>query len=376
MGNPVGIAVIRVTTREQKHTFIDLPYSLHEKHPLWVPPIRMFEKHYIDPSRNHHLEYSDIALYLALLDGKPVGRIMGIVNRKLNQKWSVKEARFCNFESINDQGVSSRLLGAVESWARELDMDHVTGPLGFSNQDPQGFLIEGFEHRPSVNTVYNFEYVPGLIEGAGYRKKIDYLTYRIPIPEKVSPVIEKIAERIAQRGKLNLLEFEKTREAKRYLPVILRFMNEIYTNIYGFIPLSEKNIQKSVRTFTTILEPRFVKILTAEEDVVAFFFGIRDVTEGFRRANGRLFPFGFFQIKNAQKKAKRLDLLLGGIREDYRGKGLDTLLGIAMVRSARSLHMEHGDSHNIAETNKKMCAEMEKIGSTLYKRHRVYRKNV
>jgi hypothetical protein len=372
----MGVVIRRVETRKQKITYLDLPYTMHKNHKLWVPPLRMFEKNYISPSRNSHLEYSDIALFLAFLNGKPAGRVMGIVNMKLNKIWSVDEARFCNFESVEDQSVTNHLLGAIESWAREKGMGHVTGPLGFSNQDPQGFLIEGFEHDPSVNTIYNFEYIPGLVEAAGYLKEIDYLTYKIPIHESVSFKIEKIADRIIRLGKLKLLEFDKKADARQYLPRILRFMNETYTSIYGFIPLPEKTILKTARNFAAILEPRFLKILTVKGEIVAFFFSIRNVTEGFRRAQGRLFPFGIFQIKNAQKKTKRLDFLLGAIRDDYRGKGLDTLLGIAMVKSARALNIEHGDSHNIVETNKKMCAEMEKIGAAIYKRHRVYRKKL
>jgi hypothetical protein len=372
----MSIEIKHVTTMKQRQIYLDLPYRLHRDHVLWVPPLRMFEKNYIDPKRNLHLNHSDIALFTAFEGGVPAGRVMGIVNRKLNSIWSVKEARFCNFESVKSKSVSRLLLDAVESWAREKGMDHVTGPLGFSNQDPQGFLVEGFEQSPSVNTIYNFEYIPGLIEAAGYVKEIDYLTYRIPIEESVTPLVEKIAERITKKNTMNLLEFHHKGDARRYLPRILRFMNETYTSIYGFIPLSEKNIRKAVRLYSFILEPAFLKILFEDSEIIAFILGIRDVTEGFRRAHGRLIPFGLYHIKNAQKRTRRLDLLLGAIREDYRGKGLDTLLGISMVKSAQKLLMEYGDSHNVAETNKKMCAEMERIGSTVYKRHRVYRKNL
>jgi hypothetical protein len=174
-----------------------------------------------------------------------------------------------------------------------------------------------------------------------------------------------------------VLEFSKKRVAKKYLPKVLRFMNETFTDIYGFIPLTEEVIRKISRTYFEIMDPHFLRVVVNEKnEIVGFIFGIKDVTEGFKKAKGRLIPFGYFQIKGTQKKSKRLDLLLGSIKQEFRGKGLDTLLGISMIKSANKFGMEIADSHHELESNRMMRAEMERVGGQVYKKHRVYKKNL
>ena len=317
----MGLIIRQVNSKKDRKIFVKLQYQLHNDHDLWVPPLLIFEKNYLNPKKNYHLAYSNTILLLAYKDNKPIGRIMGIINNKLNETWNTKQARFCNFDSINDQKVANELLRNIEEWAKEHKMKHLVGPLGFSNQDPQGFLIEGFKERPSIRTNYNYDYIPKLIENAGYTKEIDYVTYKVPIPEKIPLVYEKISERIAKRGSIQLLEFNSKKEAKAYLPKVLRFMNETYTGIYGFIPLTEDIIKKTSHTYAEILDPHFLKVIVDNDEIVAFIFGIRDITDGFKKAGGNLIPFGYFKIKFTQKKANRLDLLLGAIKEGYRGKG-------------------------------------------------------
>lgn len=373
----MSITVEKVTNQETHNLFINLPYEIHRNHSLWVPPLKIFEKNYLDPKKNHHIDHSKIVCYLAFKNGNLAGRIMGIINSKLNETWSQKQARFCKFESINDNDVAASLFNAAETWAQKNEMEEMVGPLGFSNQDPQGFLIEGFDAKPSIGTIYNFEYIPDLLEKCGYQKEVDYVTYKVVIPDKVPEVYEKIAERLLKRATVRILEFTKKKDAKRYIPKVLEFMNETYSGIYGFIPLSEEVIRKASKTYSQILDPHFLKVIVnGKDEIVAFIFGIKDVTEGFKKAGGRLIPFGYFQIVCTQKKSKRLDLLLGAIREDFRGKGLDTLMAIAMVRSARDCNMEYVDSHHELESNTKMRAEMERMGGKVYKRHRVYRKDL
>jgi hypothetical protein len=366
-----------VKTARQKRVFLKLPYRIHSGRSLWVPPLLMREKAFIDPGHNPHLAYSDTVLYLAWNDGEPVGRIMGIVNHKLNQIWDDRQARFCNFECIDDLDTARGLFESVENWARERDMERVIGPLGFSNQDPQGFLIEGFEHRPSIGTIYNHEYVPRLVEQCGYTKEVDYVTYRIPIPETIPPLYEKISERLKKRSSVKILEFESKKAMKPYLTRILHFMNETYTEIYGFIPLTDEIIAKTARTYYEIVDPHLLKVVVdANNDIAGFILGIKDITEGFQKARGRLLPLGYFIIKATQKRSKRLDLLLGAIKKEYRGKGLDTLMAISMIKSAHRLGLDYSDSHHELESNTLVQAEMKRMGGEIYKRHRVYQKKI
>jgi len=371
----MAVRIIEIKTRKEKKDYFRLPYSMHRNHTLWVPPLMMHEKGFVDPKKNTHMEYSDTVCFLAYRDGKPAGRIMGIINKKLNDIWNDKQARFCSFESINDMETARSLLSSVENWARVRRMDRVVGPLGFSNQDPQGFIVEGFDQRPSIGTIYNFEYITNLIEQNGYSKEVDYLTYKIPIPETIPPLYEKISERVQKRNPIRILEFETKRQVKPYLRRVLRFMNETYTGIYGFIPLTESLIKKTARNYHEIVDPHLIKIiLNDQNEILSFILGIQDITEGFQKAGGRLLPVGYFIIKATQKKSKRLDLLLGAIREDYRGKGLDTVMAISMIKSARRMCLDVMDSHHELETNTRVQAEMRRPGGFVYKRHRVYQK--
>ncbi len=373
----MAIRISEATTRKEKRDYLHLPYSMHRNHTLWVPPLIMHEKNFIHLKKNPHTEYSDTVCFLAYRDGKPAGRVMGIINKKLNEIWKDKQARFCCFESTNDSKTAHGLLSSVENWARSRGMERIVGPLGFSNQDPQGFIVEGYNQRPSIGTIYNFEYIPQLMEKCGYIKEVDYLTYKIPIPTTIPPLYEKISERVKKRTAIKILEFKSKRQLKPYLTQVLRFMNRTYTGIYGFIPLSETLIKKTALNYHEIVDPNLIKIIVNfQDEIVSFILGIRDITEGFQKAGGRLLPVGYFLIKAAQKKSRRLDLLLGAIREDYRGKGLDTVMAISMIKSARVMGMEFADSHHELETNTRVQAEMRRLGGFVYKRHRVYQKEL
>ncbi len=371
------VEIRKVKTKKDKREFINLAYNMHKDHKQWVPPLYMHERHYIDPKKNPHMKYSETICLLAYKNGKPAGRIMGIINTKLNEIWNIKQARFCNFESIDDQVVCHSLFSEIEKWAKGYKMEKLVGPLGFSNQDPQGFLVEGFEERPSVGTIYNFEYIPRLVENEGFTKEVDYVTYRIPVLKKVPEIYEKISNRTLNRKQVKLIEFHSKGEIKRILPDVLRFMNKTYKDIYGFIPLTEDAIKKATKNYKEIIDPNLLKVVVDKNNnIISFILGIKDITPGFIKARGRLLPFGYFIIKSTQKKSKRLDLLLGAIAERYRGKGLDTLMAIAMIRTANKLGMTYVDSHHELETNTKVQAEMKRMGGCIYKRHRVYKKEL
>jgi ribosomal protein S18 acetylase RimI-like enzyme len=371
----VSVRILEVSKAKEKKIFSQLPYRLHSRHPGWIPPPRPMERNYINPRKNLHMTHADTLCLLSHTDGLPSGRIMGLINHELREVEEKRQARFCSFESINDEQTASGLLSAVEAWAKKRGMVKIIGPIGFTNQDPQGFIIEGFEQRPALNTIHNFDHVPALLEKAGYSKELDYLTYKIPIPEKAPDLYYRLAPRVLQRNKVTLLEFKKKNQAKIYLPKMLRLMNETYRNLYGFVVLGDQEIERRTATYLRIMTPEFFKILLDEKgEAVAFIFGIRDITEGIRAAGGRLFPLGYLKIRYKQKRARRLDLLLGAVKEEYQGRGLDVMMALAMLKSAQASGIEYADSHHEAESNTLVQAEMKRMGGFVYKRHRIYQK--
>lgn len=372
----MSINLIEVKTKPQLKTFIYLPEKLHQDQPNWVHPIYMDEWAYFNPKKNKAFSYSDTLMLLAEKDGQVVGRVMGIINHRYNEVRNEKTARFGYLESIQDQAVVHALLSRVEQWAREKGMTRIIGPYGFSDQDPEGFLIKGFENRATIATYYNFEWLPEMVEKEGYSKDIDYFVYKIEVPKEIPEIYSKIAERILKKGNFKILEFRKRKEIKPWIRPILSLMNETYveSNIYGYAPLDEKEMDDLARKYLPVLDPRFIKGVLKDGQVVAFIVAIPDMTAGIKKARGRLFPFGFIHVLRAQKKTKQLDLLLGAIKKEYRGMGLDALMGVALLSSAQKAGFEIMDTHHEMEANVRVRSEMERLGGKIYKVYRVYQK--
>jgi len=372
----MSVEVREVKTRQDLKAFIYLPEKIHAGHRNWVHPIYYDEWKYFDPKKNKAFGYCQTTMLLAFRGKQVVGRAMGIINSRYNDYRKENIARFGYLETWEDQEVVHALLSRVEEWARSLGMTRIVGPYGFSDQDPEGFLIEGFDNRATIATYYNFEWMPKFVENEGYIKDIDYYVYKLDVPKELPEFYKKIYERGMKRGNFTVVEFTKRKELKPWVRPILGLMNECYTgsDIYGFAPLEDKEMDDLAKRYIPVLNPRFIKAVTKDGEVIAFIIGIPDMMEGIQKAKGRLFPFGFLRILRASRKTRQLDLLLGAVKEKYRGMGLEVLMGTKMLMSAHEAGMEFLDSHHEMETNVKVRAEMERMGGKIYKRFRVYQK--
>ncbi len=368
------VQVTPVVSKRDLKRFIYLPAALHRDHPLWMPPIYMDEWKYHDRARNPAYRYCDAVPVLAWRDGRLVGRVLGIVNRRHNEMLKEKTARFACLESTDDPEVVHALLTHVEEWARRQGLTKMIGPFGFTDQDPEGFLVEGFEHEPTIVTYYNFPYLVRLLEAEGYAKEVDYVVYRIPVTGKVPEVYDRVAARVASRGHFQVLEFTRRRQLKPYIRPVLGLMNETFFGIYGYSPLDDHEMRGLARQYLPLLDPRFVKAVARDGEMVGFIIGMPNLYQGIVKSRGHLFPLGFLHILRAARRAKQIDLLLGGIKEEYRARGVDVLLGNAMWRSIIAAGFEVVDSHHELEANLKVRAEMERNGGVIYKRFRIFQK--
>jgi hypothetical protein len=299
---------------------------------------------------------------------------MGIVNRRYNELRNERTARFGYLECSEEKEVAHALLDYVEDWARNKGMNKIIGPMGFTDQDPKGFLVEGLENEPTIATYYNFEYIIRFLESKDYKKEVDYLMYKINAPEKIPELYARIYERLSRLPEFTLLEFTRRKALKPYIRPALNLMNETYQNLYGFVPLDEEEMVNLAKRYLPVIDPRFVKVITKGNEIVGFVLGLPNMNEGLRKANGRLFPFGIFKIALGARRAKELDLLLGAVKDGYRGRGLDVLMGTAMMRSARNAGFEYMYGHQELETNSNARAEMERAGGQVWKRFRVFEK--
>ena len=372
------IVIQEVNSKEELRKFIHLPAAIHQNHSNWVPPIYMDDWEFFDPKKNKSFEFCDTILLLAYRSGEVVGRIMGIIHHTYNEKHQEKYARFAFFETWNDEEVANSLLLTVENWGREKGMEKLVGPLGFSDKDPQGFLIEGFDEPCVIASNCNFPYQVELLEKNAFAKEVDLVEYKIDIPNPLPEFYLRIEERaIRMNPNLRVLEFTSRSKVKPYIHPILHLLNETFTEIFGFTPFMEKEMDDFANRYLFLINPRYIKVVVNESDqVVAFVVGMAHIGDGIQKSKGKLFPFGIFQIINSGRKSKQLNLLLGGIDPVYRGKGLDVMMGVKMMQSATALGKTIIDSHLELESNVKVRAEMEKMGGVVYKRFRVFSKNL
>ncbi|RLD66808.1 MAG: hypothetical protein DRI95_06005 [Bacteroidetes bacterium] len=372
----MSITIKQVKTKKDLKTYIFLPEKLHSKHKNWLYPIYSDERTFYSHKKNHTYSYSNTIMYLAYQDNKPVGRVMGIINKKYNDANNQKQGRFAFFESTDNKDVANALLAKVENWAKENGMDHIIGPFGFSDKEPQGILIEGFDKPTVIVTNHSFPYLSSFVESYGYEKKLDLVQYKLNIPDSIPDLYKRASARALNNG-YDILELDKRKNLKPLIYPVFKLLNDSYKNIFGFAPFLDKEIFEFANRFIYLINPRFVKAaVDKDQNIIGFVIAMPDIGKGINMAKGRLFPFGLWHILRAGKKTKQLNLLLGAVKEEYRNHGIDILMAVKLMESAKNEGMQFIDSHVVMESNKPMRAEMERLGANIYKRYRIYQKQL
>jgi len=372
----MAVEIKEVSSRKLLREFIHLPAKIHQNHSNWVPPIYMDEWTYFDSKKNRAFDHCTTILYVAEKAGEIVGRIMGIISHQYNESHKITDVRFCYLETYDDSEVFNALIDALSVWARNHGMNRMVGPLGFSDKDPQGWLIEGYNEPIVIATNCNFPYSNKLAEELLFTKEVDLVVYRIPIPEEIPEFYKSIYKRfISRENKLQMREFISRRQVKPYIYKVLTLVNLTFSGIYGFVPFTLKEMDDFANRYLYLINPRFIKLVLDEKDeVVAFLIAMSHISEGIQKSKGYLLPLGFIPILTAGRKSKQLNLLLGGIDPEYQGRGLDVMMGIKLIESAKRAGKTVMDSHLELENNLKVRAEMEKMGGQVYKRYRIYQK--
>ncbi|HRD51397.1 MAG TPA: hypothetical protein PKY96_01990 [Flavobacteriales bacterium] len=371
------VMVRPISGSSELKSFIALPFHLPDQRPNRVPPLFVDERELHDARKNPQLQHCDAERWIAWRDGLAVGRIMSIIHRSYIEAHGEKTARFYQLDCIRDTEVVEALIGAVEEWARSKGMNRVIGPFGFSDKDPQGLQIEGFDHLPVIATPTNPDWLPALVEACGYAPFENILSYRMDIPRALPPSYPLIADRCLRHHGLHRVPLHTKRELKPWIVPVLRLVNATYGDLLGFAPMSEAEMRALASKYMFILDPQLVRLIAdARKEPVAFVIASPDMSEGFARANGKLFPFGWWHILRAMKRSRQLDLLLGAVRPDLQGKGLTAALAISLFDTARERGFTHLDSHLVMERNTRMRAELERLGAVVWKRYRVYQREL
>lgn len=373
----MGVHIGTVSDARTLKVFIRLPARLPDRRANMVLPLWSEEEAYHDPVKNPALAQCQVVRFLAMRNGVPVGRIMGLIHQGHNRAHGIREARFFQLDAGDDPEVVHALLRAVEQWAMEQGMNSIIGPFGTSDKDPQGLQVEGFEHLPVLATPNNAAHLPRLVERQGYVKHADALAYRVNIPDTLPEGYYKVADRLLASGGVHRVVLRSRKDLKPWILPVLRLVNMTYKDLLGFVPMSEHEMEHLAAQYMPLLDPAFVKVLAnPHNEPIAFVVAMPDMSEGLLKARGSLWPFGFLHILWAMRRTKQLDLFLGAVHPAWQRHGLTCILAIDLLAEARERGMTHFDSHLVLETNLPMRAEVERLGGVAWKRYRVYRKEL
>ncbi|MDP4175895.1 MAG: hypothetical protein Q8933_18100 [Bacteroidota bacterium] len=357
--------------------FVSFQYRLYKDNKFWVPPIRSEELFSLRRDKNPAFDFCSSKYWLALKNGKIVGRIAGIINTKYNEKWNAKSARFGWFDFIDDQEVPSALLSAAEDWAKSQGMDSIHGPLGFTDMDGEGTLIEGFEETGTLGAIYNFPYYAEHIEKSGYVKEADWVEYEVTMNSEVNKTVQRIAQIALTRNNLTVLRVKKAKELLPYAKEIFSLLNEGYKDLYGFVELSEKQIDMYVKQYFSYIIPEYVPVvLNSDNKVVAFGITMPSLSDALLKSKGRLFPFGFIRILRAMKGSKKADLYLTAVRPEMQNKGINAILIHEVNKVFVKNKIEKVETNRELEINSKIQSQWKFFESRQHKRRRCYKKNL
>jgi GNAT superfamily N-acetyltransferase len=305
-----------------------------------------------------------------------VGRIAVIDNRRYNAYHQSKTAFFYYFEAIEDLKVARALFDSASDWAQDRGLGVIVGPRGLLRADAHGVLVEGFEHRPAMGVPYNYPYYARLLEESGFGKEIDYLSAHLSGDYDLPRRFYNIAEKVKERRGFWVQSFTSKRDLRRWVPEIQRINNKAFTEVWGYYPIDEAEADAIADRFLAAADPRMIKVVMKEDEVVGFVIGYPDVSAGIQRANGRLWPFGWIHILLEFKRTKWANFNGAGLLPEHQGVGANAVLYTELARSALEFDFEHADLVQVAENNVKSIGEVNAAGAEWYKRHRVYRREL
>lgn len=376
----MAIIIKKVSSKKELKTFIRFNYELYKGNPYSVPDLYDDMLNTFSSKKNAAFKFCEAEYFLAYKDNKVVGRVAAIINNRANQTWDKKEVRFGWIDFIDDEEVSSALLKAVEDWGKQKGMDTITGPLGFTDMDAEGMLIEGFDQLGTMATIYNYPYYPQHMEKLGFEKDADWVEFKLYVPDQLPEKFVRISEIILQKYKLKIKKLtRKEIKEKHYGQKIFDLINEAYAPLYGFSKMTQGQIDQYVNTYLPLLDLRMVSIVETEDgELVAAGISMASLSKALQKAKGRMLPFGWFYLLKALfiKRPKVLDLLLVGVKPEYQSKGVNALLFYDLVPTFKKMGFVYGESNPELEENKKVQAQWSAFESVQHKRRRAFKKAI
>ena len=372
----MAVEIREIHTKRELKQFIQFANDLYADCPYYCPPLFFDEMNCFDAEKNPALEVCDYQLWMAYREGKPVGRVAGIINRRANEKWGFKHVRFGWFDFIDDEEVSKALLDTVVAWGKERGMNALNGPVGFTDFDHEGLLLEGYEYPAVMASLYNYPYYVKHIEAYGLVKEADWIELQVFPPKEVPERIERLAEMVKQRYHVKIVKVKNSRElVKRFGIEYMDVIDAAYQKLYNFQPMTDKQKNYYKDMYFQFLNFDFVTLVVNEkEELVGVGLGMPDIAPALRKSGGKLFPFGWYHLIKAlkAKKMERFSFLLIAVRPDYQDKGINALFLQDQIPLINQYGIHTLETTSMLETNTKVLSFFMQFDHKQHKRHRAY----
>lgn len=376
----MSIEIRQITpTRSELKKFVQFQIDLYEGNAFFVPPLISDDVNTLDPQKNPAFDFTDAAYFMAYRDGKPVGRIVGMINRQVNEKLGEADARFGWIDFTDDAEVCRLLLKSVEDWARSKGMKKVVGPLGFSDLDYEGTLIEGFDELSTMATIYNYPYYGPHIEAAGYEKESDWVEFLMEVPAEMPERYNRVAEIVKNKLGLRVVKFKNRKKIKNaYGRAIFELVNESYKDLYQYSPLTDRQIDHYIDLYLGLLNLDLVCLIVDKEDtLVGIGIALPSMSRALQKSKGKIFPFGWYHLlKGLKGKNDRVDLLLVAIRPDLQSKGANALIFQDLIPQFQKYGYKYAESNPEMESNDKVQNQWTIFNPRQHKRRRSYAKKL
>ena len=369
-----------VTTRKELKQFVRFANKLYKGNKYYVPSMPLDDLNTLDKTKNGAFDFCESEYYLAYKNGNLVGRVAAIINHKANESWKVDQVRFGWFDFIDDIEVSTALLDAVIAFGKARGKTQIVGPLGFTDFDPEGMLVEGFDRVSTMALIYNHPYYPEHMKKLGYYKETGWVEYRLILPDSVPERHQQLSDIVVKRYNLKLRKLTRKQiREENYGRKLFKLINETYCILYGYSLLSEKQIDQYVDQYLAIIDARMLAFIEDEHgDLIAAGITIPSLAKALQKCNGEMFPFGWWHLLKAMfwKKSDTLDLLLIGVRPDYQNKGVPTVLFNDLIQTVLKLGFKYAETNANLETNHSVQALWDPFEKEQHKKRWVFGKDI
>lgn len=375
----MSVQVIEVKTSRDLNRFIEFNYDLYKNHPYAVPELYMDLKGMFNPKKNPALRFCEAQPFIAVRDGKVVGRIVGIINTRANETWDIKVARFGWIDFIDDIEVSRALIDTVSEWGRQRGMNTLQGPLGFTDMDREGMLIEGFDKQGTMSTYYNYPYYPEHMEKLGLEKEIDWVERYVLYPDKMPEKYERISQIAAKRSNLRIFKLTNMKQLREggWGKKLFELINASYAPLFGYSKLDDEQIKQLVDTYLPMIDLRMQSLILNEKDeLVGCGLCMPSIVKALQKSGGKLFPFGWYHLLKSLKWKHEdgVELLLVAVHPDYQGKGVNALIFYDLIPIFGEMGFKWAETNPQLETNFQSQAQWDYLPNKVIKKRRCYKK--